>query len=86
MAKMVTRTIEVTTVEIMLVNTETMAVATRTLGFHSFKSIRKPLDFLKEKCENETTKVVTYKELETVPVTYGCTEEDFLSIAKPIER
>lgn len=79
--RMVTRTFEVTTIELLTVNTDTAEVRKLELPITGFSAQRKPLEYLKELYETDTVKVVTYKELSTSQALYGMTEQDFLAHA-----
>ncbi len=79
--KMVTRTFEVTTVEVLFVNVESAEVRKMELPVTGFHSQKKPLDYLKSQYEDDTLKVVSFKELSTTQQLYGMTEEYFLAHA-----
>ena len=80
--KMVTRTFEVTTVEVLTVNVETAEVRKLDLPITSFNSVKKPLEYLKSQYETDTVKVVNFIPLHTEEILYGMTEMEFLTHAR----
>lgn len=81
-----TRTIKMTTVNIMTVNTETAKVEQGTQLIPEFENIKKPDDYFRKMFDYGNIKYVAHTIIESNDITYACTLEDFLSIAKPFEK
>ena len=82
----ITRTIKMTSVNIMTVNTETAKVEQGTQLIPEFENIKKPDDYFRKMFDYGNIKYVAYTIIESNDITYACTLEDFLSIAKPFEK
>lgn len=85
--RMVTRTITTTTVQAMTVNTETATIEYNNyeiVGEYSEKEMEK---IVRKEVEQETNrKFVSIVETEKNEQIFGMTEEEFVALAKPIER
>ena len=80
--KMVTRTLIITTVEVMTVDITTATTGTDRfdiVGDHTFDTALKAV---KELYETETTKIVTITDLVLNDYLYGMPESDFIKMAK----
>ena len=80
--KMVTRTLTITTLEVMTVDITTATTGTARfdiVGEHTFDTALKAV---KDLYETETTKIVTITELVLNDYLYGMPESDFIKIAK----
>ena len=80
--KMVTRTLTITTVEVMNVEISTSTIGTARfdiVGDHTFDTALKAV---KELYETETTKIVTITDLVLNDYLYGMPESDFIKMAK----
>ena len=80
--KMVTRTLTITTVEVMTVDITTATTETDRfdiVGDHTFDTALKAV---KELYETETTKIVTITELVLNDYLFGMPESDFIKMAK----
>lgn len=80
--RMVTRTLTITTVEVMSVDITTATTGTDRfdiVGDHNFYTALKAV---KELYETDTTKIVTITELVLNDYLYGMPESDFIKMAK----
>ena len=80
--RMVTRTLTITTVEVMTVDITTATTGTSrfdVVGDHTFDTALKAV---KELYETETTKIVTITDLVLNDYLYGMSESDFIKMAK----
>ena len=80
--KMVTRTLTITTLEVMTVDITTSTTGTARfdiVGEHTFDTALKAV---KELYETETTKIVTITDLVLNDYLYGMPESDFIKMAK----
>ena len=80
--RMVTRTLTITTVEVMSVDISTATTGTDRfdiVGEHTFDTALKAV---KEIYETDTTKIVTITELVLNDYLYGMPESDFIKMAK----
>ena len=80
--KMVTRTLTITTLEVMTVDITTATTGTARfdiVGDHTFDTALKAV---KELYETDTTKIVTITELVLNDYLYGIPESDFIKMAK----
>ena len=80
--RMVTRTLTITTVEVMTVDITTATTGTDRfdiVGDHTFDTA---LTAVKELYETETTKIVTITDLVLNDYLYGVPESDFIKMAK----
>ena len=80
--KMVTRTLTITSVEVMTVDITTATTGTDRfdiVGDHTFDTALKAV---KELYETETTKIVTITDLVLNDYLYGMPESDFIKMAK----
>ena len=80
--KMVTRTLTITTLEVMTVDITTAITGTARfdiVGDHTFDTA---LTAVKELYETETTKIVTITELVLNDYLFGMPESDFIKMAK----
>ena len=82
----ITRTIKMTTVNVMTVNTETAKVDQGTQLIAEFENIKKPDEYFRKLFDYGNMKYVTHTALETNEITYACSLEDFLTVAKPYEK
>lgn len=84
--RMVTRTINVTEVEAMCVNTNTCEVSIKSLELtgETFTE-EKALKALKKEYETETFKVVAIQKMEVHEEMYGLKEIDFLKVAQKLD-
>lgn len=84
--RMVTRTINVTQVEAMCVNTNTCEVSIKSLELtgETFTE-EKALKALKKEYETETFKVVAIQKMEVHEEMYGLKEIDFLKVAQKLD-
>ena len=82
----ITRTIKMTTVDVMTVNTETTKVQQGTQLIPEFENIKKPDEYFRKLYDYGCIKYVTHTVLETNDITYACSLEDFLTVAKPFEK
>ena len=86
--RMVTRTIEMTTVQYTFVNLETKVVELDMVNFNSLKkgiSEAELLQKIRETCEPGIIPVAI-ENMDTMDVIYGMTEDEFLRGAQIIER
>lgn len=83
--RMVTRTINVTVVEAMCVNTQSAEVTVKSLELtgETFTD-EKALKALKKEYETDTFKVVAIQKMEVHEEMYGLKEIDFLKIAQKL--
>ena len=87
-ARMVTRTIEMTTVQYTFVNLETKEVGIDMINFNSLKKGITEGELIRKigaTCENGIIPV-RIENMDTMDVIYGMTEEEFLRGAQIIER
>ena len=80
--KMVTRTLTITTVEVMTVDITTATTGTDRfdiVGDHTFDTALKAV---KELYETETTKIVTITDLVLNDYLFGMSESDFIKMSK----
>lgn len=80
--RMVTRTLTITTVEVMTVDITTATTGTErfdVVGDHTFDTA---LTAVKELYETETTKIVTITDLVLNDFLFGMPESDFIKMAK----
>ena len=80
--KMVTRTLTITSVEVMTVDITTATTGTARfdiVGDHTFETALKAV---KELYETDTTKIVTITELVLNDYLYGMPESDFIKMTK----
>lgn len=84
--KMFTREITTTSVVCMVVNTEAAQVENKSFNL-SIETTDKEqaLKALKKTAETDTMKIVTVISLEQTTKMYGCTVEQFLSVAKELD-
>lgn len=84
--RMITRTINVTTVEAMCVDTSTAEVSIKELELtgETFTE-EKALKVLKKEYETDTLKVVTIQKMEVHEEMYGLKEIDFLKVAQKLD-
>ena len=84
--RMVTRTINVTEVEAMCVNTNTCEVSIKSLELtgETFTE-EKALKELKKQYETDTEKVVTIQKMTVREEMYGLKEIDFLKVAQKLD-
>lgn len=84
--RMVTRTINVTEVEAMCVNTNTCEVSIKTLELtgETFTE-EKALKELKKQYETDAEKVVAIQKMEVHEEMYGLKEIDFLKVAQKLD-
>lgn len=84
--RMVTRTINVTEIEVMCVNTSTAEVSIKELELtgETFTE-EKALKALKKEYETDTLKIVTIQKMEVHEEMYGLKEIDFLKVAQKLD-
>ena len=84
--RMITRTIDVTTVEAMCVDTSTAEVSIKELELtgETFTE-EKALKVLKKEYETDTLKVVAIQKMEVHEEMYGLKEIDFLKVAQKLD-
>lgn len=84
--RMVTRTINVTVVEAMCVDTQTAEVTVKSLELtgETFTT-EKALKELKKEYETDTFKVVAIQKMEVHEEMYGLKEIDFLKVAQKLD-
>lgn len=84
--RMVTRTINVTTIEAMCVDTASANVSIKELELtgETFTE-EKALKALKKEYENDTFKVVAIQKMEVREEMYGLKEIDFLNVAQKLD-
>lgn len=84
--RMVTRTINVTTIEVMCVDTNTAEVSIKELELtgEAFTE-EKALKALKKEYETDTLKVVAIQKMEVREEMYGLKEIDFLKVAVKLD-
>ena len=84
--RMITRTINVTVVEAMCVDTNTAEVSIKELELtgEAFTE-EKALKALKKEYETDTFKVVTIQKMEVHEEMYGLKEIDFLKVAQKLD-
>lgn len=84
--RMVTRTINVTVVEAMCVDTQTAEVTVKSLELtgETFTD-EKALKALKKEYETDTFKVVAIQKMEVHEEMYGLKEIDFLKVAQKLD-
>ena len=84
--RMVTRTINLTVIEAMCVDTATAEVSTKELELtgETFTE-EKALKVLKKEYETETFKVVAIQKMEVREEMYGLKEIDFLKVAQKLD-
>lgn len=84
--RMITRTINVTTLEAMCVDTSTAEVSIKELELtgETFTE-EKALKVLKKEYETDTLKVVTIQNMEVHEEMYGVKEIDFLKVAQKLD-
>lgn len=84
--RMVTRTINVTTVEAMCVNTKTAEISIKDLELtgETFTQ-EKALKVLKNEYETDSFKVVAIQKMEVHEEMYGLKEIDFLKVAQKLD-
>ena len=84
--RMVTRTINVTVIEAMCVDTLTAEVTIKEfeLTGETFTK-EKTLEVLKKEYETDTLKVVTIQQMEVHEEMYGLKEIDFLKVAQKLD-
>lgn len=80
--KMVTRTTQQTTAEIMCLNVDTADVAIKSYTIGGTPTDAELLKKLRKMYETETFKLVAIQKIETETLLLGMTEEDFIKYAK----
>ena len=80
--KMVTRTLTITTVEVMTVDITTETTGTARFDVVGDYTFDTALKAVKELYETETTKIVTITDLVLNDYLYGMPESDFIKMAK----
>ena len=84
--RMVTRTINVTTIEVMCVETTTAEVTIKELELTGETYTQeKALKVLKNEYETDTFKVVAIQKMEVHEEMYGLKEIDFLKVAQKLD-
>lgn len=80
--RMVTRTVEQTTAEVMCLNVETAEVTIESYTIGGTPTESELLKKLRKMYETETFKLVAIQKIETDTLLLGMTEEDFIRHAK----
>ena len=80
--KMVTRTLTITTLEVMTVDITTATTGTARFDIAGDYTFDTALKAVKELYETETTKIVTITDLVLSDYLYGMPESDFIKMAK----
>ena len=84
--RMVTRTINVTTIEVMCVDTSTAEVSIKELELTGETYTQeKALKVLKNEYETDTLKVVAIQKMDVHEEMYGLKEIDFLKVAQKLD-
>ena len=80
--RMVTRTLTITTVEVLTVDITTPTIGTSRFDIVGDNTFDTALKAVKELYETETTKIVTITELVLNDYLYGMPESEFIKMAK----